>query len=132
MDFITKNGLYIKLQSGAHSEADSALLKEKNPKSKALNTRYFDKNREKKEILWDLIEHASEDEILDNRKKYSEKSEKIPAKEEPEEREKEKELSDEELTKKELVAKYGKNLDISLRDSKKKILQKIEDSKKKQ
>lgn len=73
MDFITKNGLYIKLQNTKTPEADEALLKEKNPGAKPLQTKYFDDKRKKKEILWELLEHATEKEIQENRAKFGKK-----------------------------------------------------------
>jgi hypothetical protein len=70
MDFITKNGLYIRLQKDPVFEADEALLKEKDPGAIPLKTRYFDKVRRSKEILWALLEIAGEKEILENRNKF--------------------------------------------------------------
>lgn len=72
MNFIEKNGLKIKLQNTSVPEADEALLKEKNPQAKPLQSSFFDNDRKKKEILWALLDVATEEEIVANRKKYQE------------------------------------------------------------
>ncbi len=73
MNFIEKNGLYIKLKETKTPEADEALLKEKNPAARSLATGYYDSVRRQNEILLDLIDVASENEIRTNRNEFLKK-----------------------------------------------------------
>lgn len=70
MNFIEKNGLKLKLQNTQVPEADEALLREKKPQAKPLQSKFFDNDRKKKEILWDLLDVATEKEIVENRKEF--------------------------------------------------------------
>jgi len=67
MDFLKKNELFIKLQAGDHLDADKALLTRLNPKSKILAQKFFDRNKERKEVLYELLDVADEEEILASR-----------------------------------------------------------------
>lgn len=67
MNFLKKNELFIKLQAGDHLNADRAFLIRLNPKSKILEQKFFDKDKERKEILYALLDVAEEDEIIASR-----------------------------------------------------------------
>ncbi len=73
MNFLEKNALFIKLKDQPASlEADSELLKQKNPTAPVLKNKYFDQQRTANEILYALVDEASEDEIIKNRQKARE------------------------------------------------------------
>ncbi|MFW6103470.1 MAG: hypothetical protein ACOC59_00240 [Bacteroidota bacterium] len=120
MNFIEKNGLYVKLQKGLNPEADAELLKVKNPAAPSLTSHHFNNERRNKEILLDLIDYASYDEIVSNRKKFLEKK-----------KEKEQPVDLEKLTKKQLIEQYGDELEISEKDNKADIIGVIEEQAKK-
>ena len=67
MKFTEKNAAKIKLQSANHVDADKALLQKKDPGAKAILKTSADKLRLDKEILWDLLEVATVEEIEKNR-----------------------------------------------------------------
>jgi len=70
MDHLIKNAIFIELKADKKSlESDLRLLKEKNPKSKVFTKNYFDNDLKRREILYELIDLASKDEILENRGK---------------------------------------------------------------
>lgn len=67
MNFLQKNPLFVKLQDPGALEADRLLLQKKNPKAKALSFKSFDKAKMQKEVLYELLDHATEEEIVSNR-----------------------------------------------------------------
>lgn len=67
MNFIQKNEAFLRLKSGDHLEADRALLAKMNPKSQVLTVKYLDREKERKEILYALLDVANEEEIVANR-----------------------------------------------------------------
>lgn len=67
MNFLQKNPLFQKLQDPSALGADSLLLQRKNPKAKALSFTSFDKAKMQKEILYELLDYATEEEIVNNR-----------------------------------------------------------------
>jgi hypothetical protein len=67
MNFLLKNRLFHKLQDVEALEADKRLLVERNPGSKVLTVKFFDRHKESKEILYDLLDYATEEEIVNNR-----------------------------------------------------------------
>lgn len=67
MNFLQKNETFIRLQEGDHLQADRAHLVRLNPKSQALATKFLDAQKERKEILYALLDHATEEEITANR-----------------------------------------------------------------
>lgn len=67
MNFIQKNEAFISLKVGDHLEADRALLVRMNPKSQVLTVKYLDREKERKEILYALLDVANEEEIEANR-----------------------------------------------------------------
>ncbi len=67
MDFKIKNALYIKLKDVHSVNADKALLNKKNPNAKVLRLNLIDKTRESKEVLYALLDVATEEEIIRNR-----------------------------------------------------------------
>ena len=69
MDFLTHNALYIELQDKTAGKADEELLKKKKPDAAPFSKKYFDEDLKHKEVLWALIEVATEKEILENRGK---------------------------------------------------------------
>jgi hypothetical protein len=68
MNFLQKNPLYLKLQDPSALEADGLLLQKKNPKARSLSLKSFDKVKLQKEILYELLDYATEEEIINNRK----------------------------------------------------------------
>ena len=67
MNFSEKKEAYQSLQDPAHLEPDRELLTRKAPHAPALKTGMVDKEKSQCEILWDLLDHASEEEITANR-----------------------------------------------------------------
>ena len=67
MGFLEKNAAFVKLQEGDHLDADRAQLTRLNAKSKVLAQKFFDRDKERKEILYALLDVASENEIIVNR-----------------------------------------------------------------
>lgn len=68
MKLIEKNAAFIRLKNGDYLEPDLRLLKKKNPEHPALKQSFFDNKRKGKEILYALLDHATEEEIILNRK----------------------------------------------------------------
>jgi hypothetical protein len=120
MNFIEKNGLYIKLKKELNPEADAALLKKKNPNSPLLQSRLIDSERRNKEILMALLDLVSYDEIVENRKKYKQGEEKQEAQDGSKPDTLENKLG--QMSKKELIAEYGEELEISKKSSKSDII----------
>lgn len=67
MNFIQKNEAFLRLKSGDHLEADRALLAKMNSKSQILTVKYLDREKERKEILYALLDVAGKEEIEANR-----------------------------------------------------------------
>ena len=67
MSFLTKNASFIKLQEGDHLEADLRHLVRLNPKHPILTKKFFDRDKQRKEILYVLLDHATEEDILADR-----------------------------------------------------------------
>ena len=82
MKFIEKNASYHRLKNPNAVNADRDLLKEKNPQAKVLQRKFFDVARQSNEILYALLDVASEEEIIKNRVKNRVKDvkKKIPLK----------------------------------------------------
>jgi len=66
MKFLEKNACFHRLK-GNCSEFDKALLVKFNSGHKVLSSKYFDKEKENKEILYALLDYATEEEITANR-----------------------------------------------------------------
>jgi hypothetical protein len=81
MNFLQKNPLFLKLQDPTALEADGMLLQKKNPKARALSLKSFDKAKLQKEILYELLDYASEEEIVNNRTGKQSKAAEIKVKE---------------------------------------------------
>jgi hypothetical protein len=79
MNFLQKNPLFQKLQDKSALEADTILLHKRNPKAKALSMKFFDNAKAQKEILYELLDHATEEEIVNNRSGVVKDKGKAPA-----------------------------------------------------
>ena len=67
MDFAQKKIWFEKLLGAEFLEADLKLLREKKPESQALQTGLIDKKQAQSDVLWDLLEVATGEEIKTNR-----------------------------------------------------------------
>lgn len=67
MEFAEKKTAYEKLMGEKHLEKDTELLKQKNPASAFINAPVVNRSQMQSDVLWDLLDHASEEEILKNR-----------------------------------------------------------------
>lgn len=68
MDYHRKHQAYTKLKGAEHLEKDQQLLEKLNSSSKALkNLQNPDRGKVQQEVLWDLLDVASEEDILKNR-----------------------------------------------------------------
>jgi hypothetical protein len=66
-----KRVAYFELKGGQHFEADLALLKEKSPDNEWCKKHVFNPEKAAPEILFALLDHASKDEIVANRRKVA-------------------------------------------------------------
>jgi len=66
-----KRVAYFDLKGGQHFEADLALLKEKSPDNEWCKKHVFNPDKAAPEILFALLDHATKDEIVANRRKVA-------------------------------------------------------------
>lgn len=67
MGFAEKNASFIRLQKEDNLDADRRHLVRLNPKNPVLEKKFFDRDKEAKEILYALLDHATEEQILADR-----------------------------------------------------------------
>lgn len=65
---------YFDLKDGQHFEADLALLREKDPDNEWSKKKIFNPEKAAPEILFALLDHASKEEVVANRRKFSKDS----------------------------------------------------------
>lgn len=80
MEFIQKKKAYDKLLGEQHFAADAKLLKGRNPNSPLLIGEMVDKKQGQSDVLWELLDLSTEEEILANRGEKPEPKKEVKAK----------------------------------------------------